>query len=369
MHEPLTGPSPFPMAPRLRLPGLDQPFLSGSVRTAVGAVPRVLSRLAPRDRLGTIKVRLAIGRHSYTVEPGLYALENPGPDSPVLVSANYKMSFDKLRRALPGRNCWVLVLDTHGVNVWCAAGKGTFGTDELVRRIQESGLPEVVGHRSLIVPQLGAPGVSAHAVKKLSGFKVVYGPILASDLPEFLDSGLKAKPRMRNRAFPIAERLALTPVEIIGALKTLLPVIPVVFFLSGFGGGGGFFTNATRFGLLSTAGLLAGVLAGGLLAPLLLPWLPGRAFAAKGVLPGLAAALLFVTLRNGVASVPPAGALETAAWFLLIPAISAYMAMNFTGSSTFTSLSGVKKEMRWAVPLEIAAAAAGTVFWVLSRFI
>ena len=37
-----------------------------------------------------------------TVPPGLYALGEPGRDSDVLVTANYKLSFDMLRRALHG---------------------------------------------------------------------------------------------------------------------------------------------------------------------------------------------------------------------------------------------------------------------------
>ncbi len=85
----------------------------------------------------------------YAIDPGLYALGDPDRESPVLVSANYKMSFDDLRSALPGRNLWILVLDTKGINVWCAAGKGTFGTEELVKRIEASHLKEIVSHRSI----------------------------------------------------------------------------------------------------------------------------------------------------------------------------------------------------------------------------
>ena len=77
----------------------------------------------------------------YTVEPGLYAVGKPDERSPVLVTANYKLSFDKLRNELTGRNVWILVLDTKGINVWCSAGKGTFGTMELVGRIESTGLP------------------------------------------------------------------------------------------------------------------------------------------------------------------------------------------------------------------------------------
>ncbi len=73
-----------------------------------------------------------------------------------------------------------------GVNVWCAAGEGTFGTDELVRRIEACQLNEVVSQRQLILPQLGAPGIAAHEVRKRSGFKVEYGPVRAADLPEYL---------------------------------------------------------------------------------------------------------------------------------------------------------------------------------------
>jgi acetyl-CoA decarbonylase/synthase complex subunit gamma len=134
---------------------------------------------------------------NYTIEPGLYALGNPGDESPVLVTANDKMSFDRLREALPGRNAWILVLDTDGINVWCAAGKGIFGTEALLRRITLSGLTQIVTHRELILPQLGGPGVAAHRVKKLSGFRVHYGPIKAVDLPSYLDSGLNATPEMR----------------------------------------------------------------------------------------------------------------------------------------------------------------------------
>ncbi len=122
----------------------------GSVPTAIGRVPLVSALISWSDRWGTVKARWGVGRMHYAVDPGLYALGQPHSDSPVLVTANYKMSFDALRCALPGRDAWLLVLDTHGINVWCAAGKGTFGTDELVASIRNSGLEQVVAHRLLV---------------------------------------------------------------------------------------------------------------------------------------------------------------------------------------------------------------------------
>jgi acetyl-CoA decarbonylase/synthase complex subunit gamma len=156
---------------------------------------------------------------NYTIDPGLYTLGDPDEKSPVLITANYKMSFDKLREALPGRNVWILVLDTEGINVWCAAGKGTFGTAELVSRIESNALTRIVSHRELILPQLAGPGVAAHEVKRLSGFKVIYGPIRAIDLPAFLDAGHKATPEMRLKTFTTWERIVLIPVELVEALK------------------------------------------------------------------------------------------------------------------------------------------------------
>ena len=102
------------------------PWTHGVLPTAVGDVPRVRTRLGLRDLLGTLMVRSGFGRSRYRVPPGLYAAGSPTPTSPVLLSANYKLSFDHLRSVLGGRDAWILVLDTQGINVWCAAGKGTF---------------------------------------------------------------------------------------------------------------------------------------------------------------------------------------------------------------------------------------------------
>ncbi|MBS3907502.1 MAG: acetyl-CoA synthase subunit gamma [Syntrophaceae bacterium] len=338
------------------------------MQTSAGLVPQVSSSLTRSDHLRAFKARWGIGRMNYTVEPGLYGLGQPDDRSPVLVTANYKMSFDRLREALPGRDTWILVLDTKGINVWCAAGKGTFGTMELVSRIESSGLTQIVSHRELILPQLAGPGVVAHEVKRLSGFKVIYGPIKADDLPKFLDAGLKATPEMRFKTFTTWERIVLIPIELVAALKAGLIFIAILFLIALIGRSGEGWTNALNQGLLSALAILTAILAGGILTPILLPWLPGRAFSIKGVSVGLLTAFLFVGFRwnDGITL---AGRFEMLAWLLLIPALSAFLAMNFTGASTYTSLSGVKKEMRWAVPFQIGAGIIGFILWIGSIFI
>ena len=299
---------------------------------------------------------------NYKVDPGLYALAKPNESSPVLVTANYKMSFDRLRKALPGFDAWILVLDTNGINVWCAAGKGTFGTLELLNRIESSGLSSVVSHRQILLPQLAAPGVAAHLVKKLSGFQVIYGPIRAEDLPAFLRSGYKATPAMREKSFPLRERIVLIPVELVGALKVALLVIPILLLVSGLLGPQDFKANLLHHGILAAAAILTAIFCGAVLMPVFLPWLPGRPFSVKGLPMGvLGAVLLLLAARGGMESF-----LEMLAWVLLVPAAAAYVAMNFTGASTYTSLSGVKKEIRWALPLQIGASVVGLGLWVYS---
>jgi acetyl-CoA decarbonylase/synthase complex subunit gamma len=341
----------------------------GSINTPGREVSQVSSSLGRADHWGAFKARCGVGRMHYTVDPGLYALGNPDKHSPVLVTASYKMSFDKLRESLPGRDAWILVLDTSGINVWCAAGAGTFGTEELVTRIQLSGLDQIVSHRELIVPQLGAPGIKAHVVENVSGFRVTYGPIKAKDLPSFLDAGHRATPEMRCKTFTAWERAILIPVEIVTFPKlAMLIILILMFFLGGFMGKEGFWPNALNHGLFAVIGLLAAILAGAVFTPLLLPWLPGRAFSLKGMTVGfIVAGFLLLSRLSEMAAI--GDRIEMLAWFFLIPAIAAYLAMNFTGASTYTSLSGVKKEIRWALPFEIGAGIVGLSLWIGTFFI
>ncbi len=344
---------------------MEQPFVIGSISTPIGEVAQISSTLSWTDRWGTFKVRWGVGRMDYKVVPGLYALGRPDAASPVFVSANYKMSFDRLREATPGRDAWILVLNTHGINVWCAAGKGTFGTDELVTRIASSRLAEVVSHRRLILPQLSAPGVAAHLVSKRSGFKVVYGPIQAKDLPAFLDNGMKASPEMRTKSFTVRERAVLVPVELVLALRKVLLIALGLFLAGALLRPGAFWAAGVTQGAYSVLAFAVAITAGLVLTPVLLPWIPGRAFSVKGFLVGLLVALIWAAMRWHTAGTM-AGRLEIASWCFMMPAVAAFLAMNFTGCSTYTSLSGVKKEMRIAVPAQIGACAVGLVLWFVA---
>jgi len=320
------------------------------------AFPIASTMLSFEDYLGTCKVRLGLGRMGYTVKPGLYAVGQPDKKSPVLVGANYKLSFDVLRKNLAALDCWLLILDTRGINVWCAAGKGTFGTEELLKSIAGVGLAEIVIHRHLVLPQLSASGVNSNEIARRSGFSVVFGPVRAHDIKQFIASDYKATPEMRVVKFTTFDRLVLTPIELIAATKTSLLVFGVLFLINLFA--------ARPFGVFDLAAYAGAVFVGTVLTPLILPIIPGRAFAWKGWLLGLIWTV-FVLWLFGWFTLD--FLLLAIGYILLLPSVSAYLAMNFTGASTYTSPSGVLREMKIALPLIISASAAGAVLALINN--
>jgi len=359
------GSPPGPQSSLYEKPGYELlSFVDSFIDTPIGPVPRVKTSLKRSDVGGTISARLGMRRDQYKIAPGLYAVGEPGPDSPVLVTANYKLTFDTLRRALASFDGWILVIDTRGINVWCAAGKALFSTHEVLHRIQQCRLSAVVQHKKIILPQLAATGVSAVSVKKKSGFEVLWGPIQARDIQQFVADGCIAGQPMRRVTFTLPERVVLVPVELSHLPKPTAWVLLAVFILSGIGTGLFSFSAAWGRGLIALTAYVAGVLGGAVAAPILLPWIPGRAFALKGTLTGIAAGLaVTVAVSNSLSW------LEAAALIFFTTAISSYLAMNFTGSTPYTSPSGVEKEMRRAIPLQAAVALIAVVAWVAAAFI
>lgn len=298
-------------------------------------VPQNDSAVTLANRWDHILARVGYRRSHHRVDPGLYAVGNPTANSPVFVTANYTLSFDALRSALRGIDGYILVLDTKGINVWCAAGKGTFGTAELVRRIEDTHLGEVVSHRRLILPQLSAPGVAAHEVERWTGFAVEYGPVRARDLSEYLKAG-KATPEMRRVRFDMVDRLTLIPVDLTAVLVPMLVVAAILYFF---------------VGSLAAAAAVVAVLAGVAVFPILLPWIPTSDFSSKGFALGILAAIPFAAAnlaRQGGDSFNRIA--EALVYLLAMPPVTAFLSLNFTGSTTFTSWSWVKREMFDYIP-------------------
>lgn len=326
-------------------------------------MPQVATTLSRSDHLGTIGARIGIRRDKYTLTPGLYCVGMPTADAPVLVTANYKLSFDALRQELGGMDAWILVVDTRGINVWCAAGKGTFSTAEIAYQVQRARLAEVVRHGELILPQYSAPGVAALKLQAACGFRGIFGPIRASDIRDFVANEKKADETMRSATFTLKERAVLIPLEIFLLLKPLIFTLVGLMLVSGFGPQLYSPARAWQRGGTIFLVTIAAVFTGAILVPLLLPWIPSRQFWSKGALLGIS-----VGIFTALSVLPSAGWTAVIGMALWAMAVSSYLAMNFTGSTPYTSLSGVEMEMRKGLAIQIVFALSGLVCWLAGPF-
>jgi hypothetical protein len=292
-------------------------------------------------------------RSPHRAEPGLYCLGRPGPDSPVLATANYPLTFDILRRDLDGRDCWILVLDTDGMNVASSAKTGRFGTEELITRVQKTRLQDVVRHRLLILPQLGAQGMDGEAVRRHTGFDLLPGPVRSADLSSYISRGHSATPEMSAVRLSLRDRLDLS----LGEMARSFLLFPVFAFgaliVAGLGPDGVSLGRAW-VGVWPLFALgLGSICAGSLLVPAALPLIPFRAFWIKGWLTGAAvtAALLYgAGLARGMDPL-----FVTACW-LFFPAASAALGLRFVGATPPGFSPGARNEIRHAWPFFAAAA-------------
>ncbi len=299
--------------------------------------------------------RLGFMRMGHLVIPGIYKLGDPNPESPVFVTANYTLSFDALRSSLKDIDCFILVLNTFGINVWCAAGKGTFGTEELIRKIDETKLVKIIKHRNLILPQLGAPGVSAHKVKEKAGFNIKYGPVRAADIPDYLRNK-KISSQARRVKYTLKDRIILIPVEFVHVVLPIILICGILFF---------------TIGLIPSLAMACAIFAGSVLFPVLLPWLPTKNFSTKGLILGGAVAVSFglTHILNNLNQSWIFILISSIAYLLSLPPITAFLALNFTGATTFTSRSGVRKEIFTYFPFMVWMFTGGMAFFLISIII
>ena len=338
----------------------------GSIKTPVGDVRQLTTRIGGLDRYYNVLARLKPNRTMFRIEPGLYAIGTPDPSSDVLVTANYKLTLDVLRKELVDFNCWLLILNTHGVNVWCAAGKGSFSSAEIIYRLNRHRVKEIVNHKRIIVPQLGGPGVSYFDVLKHTKMKIVYGPARAKDIKDFVSNQHQTTETQRQVSFNLIDRLTLIPLEVVNSIH-MVPLFVIFNLILNV------LSSKLSYELLvlsiyNSIPYLITYLLGVILFPLIIEFLPFRAFSMKGALLGLVASIL--VLRY------PEGFMLNVNYFtlvghaILICSLSSYLTLNFTGSTTFTSFSGVKKEtiiflkgIKVFTPIAILLFILAIIFW------
>ena len=156
------------------------------------------------------------------IASGVYRVGTPGPDDPVLLTGNFLATVEKLRLALAGQSCYLIVEDTSGWNVWCASDAGLFTAERAAALMRLYGIERLTPQRTVIIPRLG--GRVGKKLTELTQWHVVTGPIEARDLPDFLKDAT-ITPEMRNldRMYRLPERLRVGALTMVQLPLFLLP--------------------------------------------------------------------------------------------------------------------------------------------------
>ena len=145
------------------------------------------------------------------IEPGIYKSGQPDENSPIIVTANYLFTYIKVMRAIKGLDAWVLIVDSKGINVWCAARGNNFGNRQVIEAVKATGIATLTNKKTLILPQLSAGGVASPLISKEAldfPFRILFGPVWAKQLPQFLKERPARKPdKMKLAKFTPFHRL------------------------------------------------------------------------------------------------------------------------------------------------------------------
>ena len=315
---------------------------------SAGAWPETYPRLRHRVTVKTLLLDLLSLVNRFIppypkVATGLYRIGRPDRGSPVLVTGNYELTVRRLVKVLDrgpsgepgdGVDCWLLVADSKGINVWCAAGGGHFTADDVIAALKSSGVMEAVDHRALILPQLCANGVDGWKIRQETGWGAHWGPVRGQDIPAYLASGRKKTGPMRHVRFPLRDRLEMTTIML--ALYTLLLLLPMLIFW--------------RQNIFLLLGLMALI---SYFYGIFLPWIPGRDGLVKGVVLALLAlsGLWLWSLAWG--HLPPSSLFN---WSLGLGFLAFFIGAEFQGMSPL--MRGEQANWSIGVPVGLATLVA-----------
>jgi hypothetical protein len=271
--------------------------------------------------------------------PGLHSVGEPDADSSVLVTGNFDLTVRRLLKAIDGKlDAWLLIVDSAGINVWCAAGGGFLTAEKILGALRISRLDEIVRHRVLILPQLCANGVDGWRIREETSWGVHWGPILAEDLPAYVESGRKKTEAMRHVRFPLKDRLEMMAATL--GFYGLMILIPVAIFWRT-----SFWPIAISLFGLST------------FYAILLPWLPGRDGLAKSVSLTVIAWIGMFIYSAMWDPVPVAGLFNRA---IGLTAVSVFVAAELQGMSPL--MRGEQANWGWEA---LIAVLLGLTYWIV----
>jgi len=150
----------------------------------------VLDHFAPANVYPLLTLRQNIytdPQKPIQVSPGIYEINSPKPESPLLVTTNFSLTYFSVAGEVEGSGlpAWLLIVDAEGMSVLTAWAAGKFDAERIAKAAKTSGIMDKISHKKLVLPGLVAT-LSGELEEELPGWEIRVGPREAIDVPGYL---------------------------------------------------------------------------------------------------------------------------------------------------------------------------------------
>jgi acetyl-CoA decarbonylase/synthase complex subunit gamma len=150
----------------------------------------ILDHFTPASAYALLALRTNIytnPQEPIKVQPGIYEINEPAPESPVMVTTNFSITYFSVANEVDGSGLpgWLLVADAEGMSVLTAWAAGKFDAERIAKTVKTTGIEGKIAHHKLIIPGHVAV-LLGELEEELPGWEILVGPREAVDLPGFL---------------------------------------------------------------------------------------------------------------------------------------------------------------------------------------
>lgn len=275
------------------------------------------------------------------IKPGLYVVGNPTKDSKLLVTANYYWTVNDVYNSLIKQkfDCYLLIIDSNGINVWCAAGGGHFTHTQIIDALRLFDVEEFINHKNLVLPQLAATGVDQKELKKFE-WKPKFGTTYIEDVSSIKEENSDRKlSDLRKIKFDLRFRTQMGLQHTFFVLLVLfLPLICLTWILSLFGDSGFSFMFNASFQLTIIAIIISMIFA------LIYPAFNFiNSFLWKGIVVGILVDILllyYLSVYNNSLNFA-----TSLFWLSLVFLICIFICIDFAGHTPYSNHLAVESDL------------------------
>ncbi|MFB0545375.1 MAG: acetyl-CoA decarbonylase/synthase complex subunit gamma [Anaerolineae bacterium] len=150
----------------------------------------VLDHFDPAEIYPLLTLRLNIytdPQKPIQVSPGLYDIQEPKPESPLLVTTNFSLTYFSVAGEVEGGGfpAWLLIADSEGMSVLTGWAAGKFDAEKIAKSVKEFSVEDKISHRKIVIPGFVST-ISGELEEEMPGWEVMVGPREAVDIPNYL---------------------------------------------------------------------------------------------------------------------------------------------------------------------------------------